>query len=253
MVIQYTRNMHQKELELIGLSPNEAKIYETLLRLGETNVTEITNKSGIHRRNVYDTLTRLIEKGLVFQVFQKKENLYQAVDPRKCLELLKEREKAFTKILPGLEYFQKHETQDEAAFIYRGLEGYKNYVRDLIRTCDDTYFLGAKFNWGTPGTESLLKQYNDAMKRAKKKQQTLFDPRVKELIPKKDYEKVRAYKFLPEKYETPGVMDVFGEYVVTFRSMDIGSFGEDGTIFVLKNQDLADSYRVWFRFIWDHC
>jgi len=245
--------MYQKELELIGLSPNEAKVYETLLRLGETNVTEITNKSAIHRRNVYDTLTRLLEKGLVYQIFQRRETLYQAVDPRKCLELLKEREKAFTKVLPGLEYFQTKTPQEEAAFIYRGLEGYKNYVRDLMRVCDDTYFLGAKFNWGTPGTESLLKQYNATMKKNKKVQQTLFDPRVKTEIAKKDYTKVGDYKFLPEAYATPGVMDVFGDYVVTFRSMDIGNFGEDGSIFVMKNQDLADSYRVWFKFIWDHC
>ncbi len=245
--------MYQKELELIGLSPNEAKVYESLLPLGEAGVTDITNKSGIHRRNVYDTLTRLAEKGLVYQVFHKRETLYQAVEPKKCLELLHEREKAFKKVLPGLEYFQAHTQQDEAVFIYRGLEGYKNYVRDLMRVCDDTYFLGAKFNWGTPGTEALLSQYNAAMKKAKKTQKTLFDPRVKGLIAQKDYAQVGDYKFLPDAYATPGVMDVFGDYVVTFRSMDIGNFGEDGSIFVMKNQDLADSYRVWFQFIWDHC
>ncbi len=245
--------MYQKELELIGLSPNEAKIYESLLRLGESNVTEITNESGIHRRSVYDTLTRLTEKGLVFQIFQKRETLYQAVEPQKCLELLHEKEQAFKKILPGLEYFHKNDPLKEAAFIYRGLEGYKNYVRDLIRVCDDTYFLGAKFNWGTPGTEGLLLQYNAAMKKNKKKQFTIFDPRVVNQIPKKDYSKVGNYKFLPENYQTPGVMDVFGDYVVTFNSSDIGNFGEDGSIFVMVNKDLAESYRTWFQFIWDHC
>ncbi len=245
--------MYQKELELIGLSPNEAKIYEALLRLGESNVTEVANKSGIHRRNVYDTLTRLIEKGLVFQIFQKRETLYQAVEPQKCLELLKEREKAFKKILPGLEYFRTQEEVTEAAYIYRGLEGYKNYVRDLIRTADDTYFLGAKFNWNTPGTEHLLTQFNQTIKKANKKTYTLFDPRVKDAVSAQEYKKVGPHKFLPEKYATAGVMDVFGDYVVTFRSVDIGNFSGESSIFVMQNRELADSYRTWFQFIWDHC
>jgi len=245
--------MYQKELELIGLSPNEAKIYEALLRLGESNVTEITHESKIHRRSIYDTLTRLTEKGLVFQIFQKRETLYQAVEPQKCLELIREKEKAFKKILPGLEYFHKTEPLKEAAFIYRGIEGYKNYVRDLIRVCDDTYFLGAKFNWDTTGTEGLLIQYNAAMKKSGKKRLTLFDPRVKLEIPKKEYEKVGDYKFLPKKYSTPGIMDVFGDYVVTFDSVEIGNLYDKSSIFALVNKNLAESYKTWFRFIWDHC
>lgn len=243
--------MYQSELELIGLSPNEAKIYESLLSLGESNIADITYESGIHRRSVYDTLNRLVEKGLVFQIFQSRENLYQAVDPQKCLELLQERERAFQKVLPALEEIGNKQHSKEAAYIYRGLEGYKNYVRDMVRVCDDTYFLGAKFNWATPGTEALLKQYNNEMDRQGRKRKTIFDPRVKDRFDKSDYARVGEYKFLPENYATPGVMDVFGEYVVTFNSVDIGNFGEDGSIFVMRNKALADSYRTWFEYIWD--
>ncbi len=243
--------MYEKELEQIGLSPNEAKIYEALLRLGESSVTEIAYESHVHRRSIYDTLMRLVEKGLVFQIFQKKENLYRAVDPKKCMELLKEKEKAFKKVLPGLEYFYTQDPMEEAAYIYRGIEGYKNYVREMIMVAEDSYFLGAKFNWATPGTESLLSQYNAEMKRKQKKQMTIFDPRVKETFKKSEYGKVGEHKFFPKGYETPGVMDVFGDRVVTFKSMNIGNFGEDGSIFVMVNQQLADSYRTWFRFIWD--
>ena len=244
-------HMYEKELELIGLSPNEAKIYESLLRLGESSVTEIAHESNVHRRSIYDTLMRLVEKGLVFQVFQKKENLYRAVEPKKCMELLKDKEKEFKKVLPGLEYYYNNDPVEEAAYIYRGMEGYKNYVRDMIMVAEDTYFLGAKFNWATPGVESLFDEYNKAMKAKNKKQQTIFDPRVKESIPKSAYSKVGAHKFFPPGYETPGVMDVFGDRVVTFKSMDIGNFGEEGSIFVMVNKQLAESYRTWFRFIWD--
>lgn len=57
--------MFQKELEQAGLSPNEAKCYATLLKLGSASANEISRKSGIHRVSVYDALRGLHEKGLI--------------------------------------------------------------------------------------------------------------------------------------------------------------------------------------------
>ncbi len=78
-------------LENLGLSKNEAKIYEALLREGESPVGHLAVKSGVHRRNVYDTLNRLIEKGLAFEILEKPENHYKAVDPNKFSEILEEK------------------------------------------------------------------------------------------------------------------------------------------------------------------
>lgn len=58
--------MFTETLQQLGLAKNEARIYQTLLQRGEMAVGEIANKSGVHRRNVYDSLNRLVEKGLVF-------------------------------------------------------------------------------------------------------------------------------------------------------------------------------------------
>ncbi len=246
--------MFGPELEAIGLSPNEAKVYETLLDLGETSVTEIALKSNIHRRSIYDTLNRLLEKGLVFQIFQKKETLYRPVEPSKCLEVLREKENAFKRIAPHLEKLYYASPQKNAAFIYKGIEGYKNYLRDLARVGEDTYFLGAKALWFTPNVPvSYLRQYQSEMTRKKKTYHTLFDHRVKQKLPQAMKNVGGEFKVLPKEYSTPGVMDVFGDYVVTFTSVDVGNFGEDGTVFVMINKELAESYRTWFQFIWDFC
>lgn len=244
--------MYEKALELIGLSPNEAKIYEALLNLGEASVSDIAKNSGVHRRNIYDTLQRLIDKGLVFIIFQKKENTYSAAAPRKCLEISQQREQAFRKILPDLETLQKAHPQEEAAFIYRGLEGYKNYLQDLIRIGEDTYFLGAKAMWFTPGiSPTFLTMYQREMKKKGKTYYTLFDPEVKRILPKAIKTVSGHAKVLPEGYATPGVLDIAGDYIFTFNSVKVGAFDEKGSIFVLKNALLAESYRTWFRLIWD--
>src|SRR3990167_9706376 len=88
--------------ESLGLSPNEIKIYDSLLGRGESSISEIAISSQIHRRNAYDAMQRLIDKGLCFQIFSANENTYNAVDPDKLVELLSEKQEKLATILPTL-------------------------------------------------------------------------------------------------------------------------------------------------------
>lgn len=246
--------MYSEVFEQVGLSPNEAKIYETMLATGETSVSEISLKSNIHRRNVYDTLNRLVQKGLVFPIFQKGENRYSPITPDKLMELLKEKEHKLEAVLPSLRKIYDSDPLTEAAFIYKGVEGFKNYMRDLVRVGQDTYFLGAKALWYSPQVDqTFLQSFIREAQKKKLKYYTLYDPRVPERFPQALQEVGGEFKVLPSGYPTPGVVDMFGDYVVTFTSVDVANFGEDGTIFVMINKELAESYKMWFRFMWDMC
>lgn len=46
--------MYEHILEGLGLSPNEAKIYEALVERGESSISDIAVAAKIHRRNAYD-------------------------------------------------------------------------------------------------------------------------------------------------------------------------------------------------------
>lgn len=139
--------MYTDLLTQLGLAKNEARIYEALLREGECSVGTIAIKSKVHRRNVYDSLQRLIEKGLVFEILEKHENHYQAVEPRKLLELVEEKKTLIKKALPDLEQLFSGTPKTEQVFIYRGSEGWKNYLRDILRIGQPAYFIGAKGGW----------------------------------------------------------------------------------------------------------
>jgi sugar-specific transcriptional regulator TrmB len=245
---------YYETFEELGLSPSEARIYEVLVADVEMGVSDISQKAKVHRRNVYDALNRLVEKGLVFQIFQKGENLYRAVHPNKLLEVLKEKEGKLNKILPELTQVYEAEPMTEAAFIYKGLEGYKNYMRDLSRVGENTYFLGAKGLWMSPGVpRNMHEDLGREMARKKKKLMTIFDPRVPTELPQALREVGGEYKVLPRGFETVGVVDIFGDHIATFTSEGVGNFGETGSIFIMINRDLADSYKKWFEFIWQHC
>jgi len=244
--------MYSAILEEIGLSPNEAKIYETLLSTGESSVTLISDKAHVHRRNIYDAISRLIEKGLVFPIFQKGENRYQAVQPEKLLELVKQKETKLKGILPKLKDLYDDEPTESAAYIYKGLEGYKHYRMDLLRNESEAFFLGAKGLWRSPAIdETFRKMYIEPFNQRKTLYKVLFDPRIPEILPEAIKDVKGQWKVLPKGYETQGVVDIFGDYVVTFTSVGVGNIGEDATLFVMKNKELAETYKTWFRMIWD--
>lgn len=245
--------MSIQTLQQLGLSPNEAKIYETLLDLNEAGVGEISSQSKVHRRNVYDALRRLIDKGLVFPILSKGENVYSPVDPDKLLELVREKEAELNKILPELrqKYQQRHNNQE--AYIYRGIEGLKNYMRDVLRVGGDNYFIGGKLAWFDPRIKGFTEQFLKEVKRKKIKFYGLFDAEVKERG--QDSLKYFApnYKFLPPKYSTNSTLDIFGDYIVTYTDVSFQKVHDAAAIFVLRDKRLAESYRVWCKLIFDLC
>jgi len=245
--------MVEKTLEKLGLSPNEAKIYNALLDLKEASVGQITKNSNIHRRNVYDTINRLIDKGLIFPIVTKGGNHYAAVDPDKLSELLQEREISLARALPNLKIrFERKQSRQEA-YIYRGIAGMKRYIRDILRVGKDTYTIGAQLCWLDPKLKAFSLQAMKEFKRRGIKFYYVLGAGIKDKA-KRDLNKFGSnYRVLPQKYCSDSTIDVFGDYVVTFTGVKFKKVTPDATIFVLHDQNLANSYRTWFQFIFDHC
>src|SRR3989339_458220 len=246
--------MYSELFQELGLSPNEAKIYEGMLSTEESNASRIALRSNVPRRNVYDALNRLIEKGLVYKIVDPKEHIYKSVHPNKLLEIIQEKEKWLVKNLSELATLYEAEPTTKAAYIYKGVEGYKNYHNDLLRVSqsEPVYFLGAKALWNCPQVnKSFRTNYLKEFEKRHVPYYTLFDPGVLKELPEVIQQATGEYKILPEKYATQGLVDIFGDYVITFSGAKVGYFDEHLRIFVLIDRELANTYRTWFQLIWD--
>lgn len=244
--------MYSEIFKELGLTQNEAKIYQTLLEEGESTGGTIALKAKIHRRNVYDAVSRLLDKGLVFQILTKGENIYQAVNPAKLLEIIREKEKRFQEVLPELQKIHQTKPSAQQAFVYRGIEGFKNYLRDILRLKQNVFFIGAKGLWFDPQLKTFLKSFIREAARLGIKYHHIFDAEIQTKMPAVPVTVGPPYKFLPQKYSSQACLDVFGDHVVTFSGLGPGEIDDDIVIYVLIDAVLADSYRVWFQFIWDH-
>ncbi len=245
--MQYTET-----LQHLGLSPNEAKIYEALIENGESTISDISVSAKVHRRNAYDAVSRLIDKGLCFQVVSPAGDRFGAVDPNKLKEFVGEKEKMLENMLPKLQAKYHASAAKEEAFIYRGLEGQKNIFRDVVRVGEDSYIIGAKGGWFDPRIEAARNVFfKEANKKGIKFIQ-LFEHAVKEQLPgfPKHFPGKLQYRFLPKEYATNSIIHIFGDYVITYTGLPIGKISDDIIFFVLHSKSLAESYRKWFWYMW---
>jgi HTH-type transcriptional regulator, sugar sensing transcriptional regulator len=244
--------MYQEILQGIGLSPNETKIYEALLDLGESSISEIAVKAKIHRRNTYDAIQRLIDKGLCFEILSHSKNNYSPVDPEKLRELLAERQKQLQEVLPALASKYREQKSTEEVYIYRGFEGLKNVWRLIVQVGKDSHFVGAKAQWFDPRLETSRKSFFAEANRKKIKFYLLFDHEVKTKLPgfAEKFPASSDYRFLPKEASTNSVIQIIGDYVLTYTGISLGKMDENTTFFIIKSKDLAESYRTWFWFMW---
>lgn len=243
--------MYVEIFQQLGLSKNEARIYEVLIGEGELTVGQISQKAQIHRRNVYDSLDRLVEKGLAFSIIAETENRYQAVGPKKLMEFLEEKQALLSRVMPQLEALFQQVPRQEQVIIYRGIEGWKNYMRDILRIGEDFYCIGGKGAWMDPKLHNFLPRFfADAIKN-KIRFNYLFDHEVKESGLEITQYIGPHYRFLPPGYSTRACLDVFGSHVNVLSDIHLGRIGEEFSLTVIISEQLADACRTWFRLMWD--
>ena len=84
--------MNLEILKEAGLTHNEALVYKALLELGPSLAGQISRKTGLHRRTVYDVTEMLIKKGVIGYILKNNRRLFEASSPKIFLDVVKEKE-----------------------------------------------------------------------------------------------------------------------------------------------------------------
>nr|MCK4929974.1 winged helix-turn-helix transcriptional regulator [Nanoarchaeota archaeon] len=154
--------MYEAELKELGLTDNEIKIYLALLQHGTLNPTKLAEKTGLHRSYVYDTLERLLERGIVNTVLVNNKKNYQAVDPKVLREIFELKLRHLDNILPKLNDLFKSVKEETRIELHRGKRVYKTLIKDLVANLkknDTVYLLGVDESILETVEPIYLKQY----------------------------------------------------------------------------------------------
>ena len=141
--------MNKEILREIGLTDTEIKIYLNLLSLGATSAGKIVEETGIYRKNLYDSLNKLIGKGLVTYVIENKTKVFQPKDPENLIRFLEEKknkisekEEELKKEIPLLKQKFGSAQNEIESEIYRGIEGIKTILKECLNY-KEVLFIGA--------------------------------------------------------------------------------------------------------------
>ena len=98
---------HQKVIEEMGYSRKEAKVYMSLLRLGEGQISDIAIKTNMPRTTVQVIVDRLHLDGLMNFYVMRGHKFWVAENPNCFLEKLKRQELMIEEALPALSELRK--------------------------------------------------------------------------------------------------------------------------------------------------
>ena len=103
----------------IGLSEKEARVYLSLVELGEAPVNKITQLARLNRVTVYPVIQSLINKGFVSKFSMDKKTHFKAISPKQLLGLIKDKEQKIKSILPMMEEMEKKITETTSIEIFK--------------------------------------------------------------------------------------------------------------------------------------
>jgi len=223
----------------VGLTNGEAKIYLALTKLGSSAVSEIAKETKLHRTAIYDFIERLIHKGLVNYVIKNNVRYYKNTEPIKLIELLKDKEHLVEGIIPTLETLSKFNKEDVKVEVYRGKEGIKTILNDIIRTKKECLNFGIDDNSFQKTLGPFLDNYFIRTKEAKIKERII----TYQGTPFVYTHKHMTYRYIPKEFFNPTATEIYGNKVAII-------IWEPLIIILIENEQLADSYRKHFEMLW---
>lgn len=244
--------MNTTVLKKIGLTENEVKIYLHLLKAGSSTAYDISKETGIYRVHVYDKLEQLMNKGLVTHIYQGAKKFFQATPPTKIKHYLEDQkrvlelqEQEIDSLLPELEAMANLPKEDTIVEVFKGNEGLKYFLKDIITAGKEVLITGIDDRKYQDALPVFMPQYFRDLKRFGIKERVITLKRKGIFLFSKSLAPTTSYRFLKQKQFNPTNTFVYGDKAV------IVSWGTPVTAVMIKNKEIAETYRNHFEYLWE--
>lgn len=247
-----------RQLEDMGLSEKEAKVYVASLMLGPATVQQISTQAEIKRVTTYVILESLANLGLVSQTSHGKKTYFTAEEPGSLKRLLDKREeeladqrKNFDNLLPDLASLQSIPAESPSVKFYDGAEAIRTIMATFLDQHKDekdktTYAFSNLDQLHTFFPEFKEKMTNPERVKAGFNSKFIYTTNRGPILADSDDRTNRESRFVdPKLYPLKGDMTIVGNHVL------ILSLGASKPIAVsLDSKDIADGFKAIFDLAW---
>ncbi len=249
--------METKKLEELGLTKGEANVYLALIELGETTTTGIISKIKMQKSTVYFCLEKLLSMGLASYIIKNNKKYFKAAPPDRLIELLEEKEKKIEKqkkkikeMIPGILALEKEEKKPQDVRFFTGWNGMKSAFDDMLRSVekgDEVHVFGVNtVPQVFPRFRRFIKKFHQKREENGVKLWIIINDDLRNSIGKdRKGEKYANVRFIPKEFVTPTAINIYGNKTL------IAIWTENPAAVVIDNKETADSFRHYFRLIWN--
>lgn len=236
--------MDKSILREAGFTEYETEIYLALLQYGQLSAYGLADKAGLYRQATYDALHRLLEKGYVSTIKEKKTQLYKALSPELVLEYLQEKTEKFKHLLPELQSLQSRSQEKLVVETYKGKNVTRIALRDIIRCLKK---IGGEVLATTKDESVALEQYGTTTEQYER---DLFAYKIKERVIIQEGARgmlkkgTSAYRTLPRQHLNPHPVQIYGDNV------QILVWGNPDHLVIIRSKDVAEGYKKQFELLW---
>lgn len=245
-----TNSLHS-QLEGLGLTENDSKVYIFLLERGTAfGGSKIAARLGLHRQYVHYSLQKLIEMELVEEVRVGARKAYKALPPQYLTHIAKKNLERAEKAVKELEAISAVGAEQDFE-VYRGTKQVFNFEEKVVeglRENETQYIIGgaaeAFLNFFGDEYESisrvahakhLYSQYVGCTGEEK-----LMSERVRGVFGK-NFE----YRMLPVLPQT------IVQTVIRFDTVTLYTFGNPPLVYIIKSKTVAEDYKKLFDMLWN--
>ena len=234
----------QETLESVGMNKNEILIYLDLIKTGSSSAHDISKSTKIHRPNVYDTLDKMIKKGIVTSSIEESKKIFYPIEPKNLVEYLKQREFDLQEVIPEIEKFRANAKKERKVEMAEGIKAFRVMLNELLERGENIYVFGIPKD--VP--DKIGGFINEFHERRIKKGM------IMKHIYNKDAEKRVKYlnempcteaRYLPSSFDSNIGTLISGNLVM------IIFWEEPMFVVTIQNESIANAYKKYFEIIWE--
>lgn len=234
--------MSEEALLDVGFSKNEAKIYRALVELGPSMLGTICGKTKIHRRNVYDCLEMLKEKGFICATIINNRNVFEAIDPQRLMEMIEQRNHKLLEEMNTL-LSRKNNTHSSVK-VYTGQAGRKVMFEEKLKEKGEQYVLGA--HNPSPQSRRFVDLYHHHRAEKGIRLKMLFSQNESAAARLFSTYKLVQARLLPKQNSSPIAINIYG----TKTALLLGSSSLEPLTIIINDVSLAKDMTSYFNLLW---
>jgi sugar-specific transcriptional regulator TrmB len=236
--------------ESVGIPKMQTIVYLDLLKNKESTATEVSKRTKMHRANVYDTLTKLKERNLVYLSNKEGKQVFAALSTD--LIVNEEKEK-LENLKVAMDYIKTTYVSGQTPKVYtlEGLNAVKSILFSLLEKKSDVWIYGLAEN------ENIINLLNDKLMHSFHLERIKNHVELKLLFYKIPHEEVKTLsnlkfteaRLLPKTQQSKTSQIT---QIVCNGSVYITLWIDPIYTIVIENDAVAKEYLDLYNILWDY-